>query len=41
MNQKESLTAPKVSESLLYGVGYKPFTVGALSFILYAKSLQT
>lgn len=32
MIQKEILTAPKVNESILYGVGYKPFTVGALFF---------
>jgi len=30
MNKKEILTALKVNESLLYGVGCKPFAVGAL-----------
>lgn len=38
MIQKEILTAPKVNESIPYGVGYKPFTVGALSLnIMYKK----
>ena len=31
MNQKDILTAPKVSESLPCGVGYKPLTVGAFN----------
>ena len=30
MNQKSILTAPKTNESSSYGVGYKPFVVGAL-----------
>lgn len=33
MNQKEILTAPKVSESLLYGVDCKPLTGGAVIFV--------
>ena len=31
MNQKELLTAPEVSESLLCGVGYKPLSEGAFN----------
>ena len=30
MNQTEILTAPKTNESIPSGVGYKPFTVGAV-----------
>jgi hypothetical protein len=30
MNQTESIIAPKVNESIPYGIGYKPFTGGAL-----------
>jgi len=35
MNQKECINALKVNESLLYGVDYKPFTVGVLYIILW------
>ena len=30
MNLRRNINAPKTNESLLYGVGYKPFVVGVL-----------
>ena len=35
MNHKESINAPKANESLLYGVGCKPFVVGVLYLLLW------
>jgi hypothetical protein len=35
--QKDINNAPKANESLLYGVGYKPFAVGVLYFIIMKK----